>query len=475
MPVTFSVPSTITVHLGSADNSSAENVTVPFAEYIKNVASSEIYPTWPEPAIRANIYAQITFALNRVFTQFYRARGYAFDITNSTAQDQAFVYGRDFFENIGRIADEIFNSYIVRQGNLDPIFARYCDGSTSTCPGGLSQWGTVELANQGLTAFEILTYYYGNDIALVTNAPVADVTESYPQTPLRIGSSGADVNRIQLWLNRVSRNYPAIPKIAYPDGLFDTETEQAVIRFQEIFNLTPDGVVGNATWYRLYNIFTSVKRLSELDSEGVSLEGVSRQFRSELQQGDSGDSVRLIQYFLNLIAEFNNFIPTVTADGIYGSATAESVRTFQRSAGLEETGIVDRTTWDALYSRYTTLIAGLPEDFRHTGAPVYPGTPLRRGMTANENVRFLQTYLNKIAESNPSIPTVSATGNFGQETERAVIAFQRAYGLPPRGIVGLNTWNAIAEAYNDIVLGEDRSAGQYPGYPLSEASQGGQS
>ncbi len=474
MPVTFFVPRTITVHLGAADDPSAENVTLPFSDYIKNVASSEIYPTWPESAIRANIYAQITFALNRIFTQFYRSRGYNFDITNNTAQDQAFVYGRDFFENISRIVDEIFNSYIVRQGNLDPIFARYCDGNISSCPGGLSQWGTVELANQGYGPYEILTYYYGEDINLVTDAPVADVTESYPGTPLRLGSSGADVNRIQLWLNRVSRNYPAIPKIAFPDGLFDVDTENAVRKFQEVFNLTPDGIVGNATWYRLYNIFTSVKRLSELDSEGVSLEGVSRQFSTELSEGDTGVNVRVIQYYLNLIAEFNNFIPSVAIDGIYGSATAESVRAFQRSEGLSETGIVDQATWDALYSRYLSVVAGLPPDFRRTGAPVYPGTPLRRGLTGNENVRLLQTYLNKIAETNSEIPTVSVTGNFGPETERAVLAFQRAYGLPPRGIVGVNTWNAIAEQYNDLILSEDRSAGQYPGYPLSENSQGGQ-
>ena len=470
MPVTFYVPQNITVHLGAPDDTTAENVTVPFTQYIKNVASSEIYPTWPDSAIRANIYAQITFALNRIFTEYYPSRGYDFDITNSTQVDQSFVYGRDFFENISQIVDEIFNSYIVRQGNLDPIFARYCDGTTSTCPGGLSQWGTVDLANQGYGPYEILTYYYGDNIDLVTDAPVADVPASYPGTPLRLGSSGADVNRIQLWLNRVSRNYPAIPKIAFPDGLFDVDTENAVKKFQEIFNLTPDGVVGNATWYKLFYIFTSVKRLSELDSEGVNLANVSRQFTTELSEGDQGVNVRLIQYFLNLIAEFNNFIPSVTIDGIYGPATTQSVTVFQRSQNLPETGIVDRQTWDALYSRYTSLVAGLPEDFRGTGAAIYPGTPLRRGSTGN-SVRQLQTYLNKIAETNSSIPTVSVTGNFGPETERAVLAFQRAYGLPPRGVVGLSTWDAIAEEYNDRILGEDRSAGQYPGYPLSEEGQ----
>jgi len=471
MPVTFFVPQTITVHLGAPDDSTAENVTVPFTDYIKNVASSEIYPTWPESAIRANIYAQITFALNRIFTEYYPSRGYNFDITNSTAVDQSFVYGRDFFENISQIVDDIFNSYIVRGDNLNPIFARYCDGSTSTCPGGLSQWGTVELANQGFGPYEILTYYYGEDINLVTDAPVADVPESYPGTPLSLGSSGADVNRIQLWLNRVSRNYPAIPKIAFSDGLFDVDTENAVKAFQQIFNLTPDGIVGRATWYKLFSIFTSVKRLSDLDSEGISLSSVSRQFQTDLSEGDTGTAVSLIQYFLNLIAEFNNFIPSVTIDGSFGPSTTESVRAFQRSQALPETGIIDRTTWDALYSRYSSLVAGLPADFRENGAPVYPGTPLRRG-SSGEAVRNLQTYLSKIAEFNTAIPSVTVNGVFGAETERAVLAFQREYGLPPRGVVGLSTWQEIAKRYQDIFLGEDRSAGQYPGYPLSE--EGGQ-
>ena len=473
MPVTFYIPQNITVHLGTPDDPTAENVTVPFTEYIKNVASGEIYPTWPESAIRANIYAQITFTLNRIFTEFYRARGYDFDITNSTQFDQSFTFGRDIFENISQITDEIFNSYIVRQNTLEPIFARYCNGTTSTCPGGLSQWGTVDLANQGYGPYDILAYYYGDDINLVTDAPVSEVRQSYPGTPLRLGDSGANVLRIQLFLNRISRNYPAIPKIAYPDGLFDVQTEDAVKEFQRIFNLTPDGIVGNATWYKIYFIFTTVKRLSELDSEGVKLDAVSRQFDTDLSPGDQGVNVQLIQYFLNIISEFNNFIPSVTIDGIYGPATSEAVTVFQRSQGLPETGIVDEATWNVLYSQYTSTVAGLPEDFRGNGAAIYPGIPLRRGSTG-VNVQNLQRYLAKISEFNPSVPTVTVTGNFGAETQRAVIAFQQENGLPPRGVVGLQTWNEIAEQYNDIVLGEERSQGQFPGYSLSQNTQGGQ-
>ncbi len=473
MPVTFYVPQNITVHLGAPSDTSASNVTVPFPQYIKNVASSEIFPTWPESAIRANIYTQITYALNRIFTEHYPAQGYDFDITNSTQYDQSYVHGRDIFENISQIVDEIFNNYIVRQGNLEPIFARYCNGTTSTCPGGLSQWGTVDLANQGYGPYEILTHYFGEDINIVTDAPVADVPESYPGTPLRLGSTGEDVNRIQIYLNRISRNYPAIPKIAYPDGVFDLGTEEAVKEFQRIFNLTPDGIVGKATWYKIFSMFTTVKRLSELDSEGVTLESVSRQFKTEIKEGDRGEDVRLIQFYLNMIAEFNDFIPTVPIDGIFGPQTRNAVIAFQQSEGIPQTGVIDRQTWDALYSRYVSTVAGLPPDYRGGGAAVYPGDILRRGMSGN-NVRLIQTYLARIAEYDSNIPKIQVTGYFGPETENAVLAFQRQYGLPPRGIVGLNTWNAIADLYNDLTLGEDRSPGQYPGYPLSEGEQGGQ-
>ena len=215
------IPETVTVHLGRPEQA-ASNVTVSFPDYIKNVASSEIYPTWPESALRANIYAQISFALNRIYTEFYRSRGYDFDITNSTAFDQFFVPNRDIFENVSQIVDEIFNSYVVRQGSVEPLFTQYCNGTTSTCD-GLSQWGTVPLANDGLTPYEILQTFYGNDIDIVTNVPVAAVTASVPPRPLRLGSTGNDVQSIQVRLNRISTNYPAIPKIEPANGVFAQE------------------------------------------------------------------------------------------------------------------------------------------------------------------------------------------------------------------------------------------------------------
>ena len=222
------VPEFITVHLGAPD-SPAENVTVSFPEYIKNVASSEIYPTWPENAIRANVYAQVTFALNRIYTEWYRSRGYPFDITSSTSYDQKFIKNRNIFENISEIVDDIFNRYVVKQGNQNPYFTEYCNGTTVTC-NGLSQWGTVTLANQGKTPYEILQYYYGNDIDIKT-APILPYVESYPGEPLRRGSRDYEVRLIQQRLNRIARNFPAIPKINPIDGVFGEQTENAVKAF----------------------------------------------------------------------------------------------------------------------------------------------------------------------------------------------------------------------------------------------------
>ena len=296
------IPEYITVHLGSPD-SDAPNVTVPFADYIANVASSEIYPTWPESAIRANMYAQISFALNRIYTEYYRARGYDFDITNSIAIDQSFVNGRDLFDNVQEIARELFTNYIRRRGFVEPLYAQYCDGIEIQCA-GLSQWGSVELANQGYTPYEILTYYYGNNIDIVTNAPVEGQTASLPPYPLQAGSTGDDVRTLQIRLNRISDNFSAIPKISPPFGIFSFDTEEAVKEFQRAFSLTPDGIVGRSTWYTIQQIYNSVKRLNDLNSEGIALEEVTKQYPSILQQGDSGNGVLALQYFLNYLSQY---------------------------------------------------------------------------------------------------------------------------------------------------------------------------
>lgn len=289
------VPQRITVHLG-APSASADNVTVSFSDYVKNVASSEIYPTWEESALRANILAIVSFALNRVYTEFYRSRGYDFDITSSTAYDQFFVRGRSFFSNVSRLVDELFNSYLRRPGFVEPLAAKFCNGTTVTCE-GLSQWGSQALAQQGYNSTQILRSYYG-DVEIVANAPVQDYVSSYPGTPLRRGSVGPNVVVIQIELNRISQNYPAIPKVSVVDGIFGAATENSVTVFQEIFNLTPDGVVGPATWYALVRLYTAVTSLSELRSQGQRFYTIAWNKGRPLVPGDRGIQVEHLQYML---------------------------------------------------------------------------------------------------------------------------------------------------------------------------------
>ena len=454
------IPEFITVHLG-APNSNAENVTISFSDYIKNVASSEIYPTWPENALRANIYAQISFALNRVYTEYYRSRGYDFDITNSTAIDQSFVYGRDIFDNISEIVDDIFNDYIVRGGFVEPLFAIYCDGTTVTC-NGLSQWGSVDLANQGFIPYDILRYYYGDDINLVMDAPIENISASYPGVPLSLSSAGNDVRTVQTRLNRISANYPAIPKISNPNGVFSTQTEDSVRAFQQIFNLTPDGIVGKATWYKIQSIYNAVKKLNELESEGLSLSEVSKQFTGTLSEGDTGLEVSVVQYYLRVISDFNPKSAEVTPNGVFDEETKNAVLAFQREYGLPETGEVNEETWNKLSSVYLGLIDSAESSGAGIAAEVFPGTLLNLG-SSGEDVEILQTYLNTVAQVYTEIPTINVSGTFDAATENAVIIFQRIFGIPQSGVVGPITWEILAEKYAEIENGKLRAEFQYPG------------
>ena len=459
------IPETITVHLGPAD-SNAENVTVPFVDYIKNVASSEIYPTWPEEAIRANIYAQISFALNRIYTEYYRSRGYDFDITNSTQTDQFFVYGRDYFENISQIVDDIFDSYIRRQGFVEPLFAQYCDGVQTQCE-GLSQWGSVNLANEGLIPYEILQNYYGNNINIEQNVPLSVPDSSVPNIPLRLGSAGDNVRQLQIRLNRISKNYPAIPKIATTDGFFGGETEEAVKEFQRIFNLSPDGIVGRATWYSILRIYNSVKKLADLNSEGITFDEVSKQFPEVLTIGSSGSGVRLLQYFLSYISLFVPSVSSVALDGEFGAATASAVESFQRTYSLPVTGVVDETTWYEIYNVYQGLVASIPAVYSEGIIVPYGGFALRVG-TDSEYVSLLQEYLNYIAKTYTQIPIIPVTGYFGAMTYNSVTAYQRLFGLEEDGVVDVETWNSIINTYEDPYSGATTTEGQYPGYTVSE-------
>lgn len=436
------IPESITVHLGLPDQA-AENVRVSFPDYIKNVASSEIYPSWPEASIRANILAQISYALNRVYTEFYRTQGYDFDITSTTQYDQMYIHGRDVFENISQIVDDIFNDYIVKQGNVQPFFAQYCNGTTSTCP-GLSQWGTVDLAEQGLTPYEILQYYYGKDINLVFNAPVEDVLMSYPGRSLRLGSAGEEVRVIKRQLNRIAENYPAIPKIPELNGYFNRETEDAVRAFQRIFNLTQDGIVGKATWYKIKAIYNGVKRLNELYSEGITPEEVERFYPELLREGDRGKYVQEMQYILAVIAFFDDEIPLPPVNGVFDAKTRQSLEAFQRQYGLAPDGILGPKTRNQLLEVYRDTVANVPPNAVPDTSFLYPGRYVLQGMRGDD-VRDLQNLINLAAETHDFTPSIAVDGIFGSKTEAAVRAIQQNEGLEVNGIVGPITWNRIGD------------------------------
>lgn len=459
------IPEQIVVHLGAPDSDVA-NVTVSFADYIKNVASSEIYPTWPREALKANILAQISVALNRVYTEFYRSKGYNFDITSSPAYDQTYVHGRDIFSNISEIVDEIFDSYIRRKEFIEPLFAEFCDGVEVSC-NGLSQWGSVDLAEQGRDYFSILQNYYGNDIVIEDNVPVENVSSSAPSVTLREGDTGRDVELLQRKINRISANFPGIPKIYPVDGFFDRSTTEAVRKFQEVFDLEPDGIVGRATWNQVQFIHNAVKKLYTVNSEGLRVTDVTTRYSDTLSIGAKGDEVLTLQYYLSYIALFVQTVSEASMDGDFGPATDNAVRSFQRTYGLPVNGVVDRATWDRIENVYYEFISQIDFEFGSGRILPFPGRVLREGVEGSD-VRVLQEYLNLISESYPEIPRVNVDGVFGQQTARQVKEFKEIFNIPGApNRVNAPTWNAIASIYDDLYNGQTVGEGQFPGYNIS--------
>ena len=464
MPETPFIPEKIVVHLGAPDEP-AENVTVSFVDYIKNVASSEIYPTWPPEALKANVLAQISVALNRVYTEYYRSRGYDFDITSSTAIDQSFVYQRDIFDTIDTVVNEVFNSYIRRKGFIEPLFATFCDGVEVSCD-GLSQWGSVELANQGETTLGILRRYFGDDVEVVTNAPVENVSQSPPAAPLKEGDTGRDVESIQLRLNRISQNYPAIPKIVPTDGFFGENTKRAVTEFQRVFGLTPDGIVGNATWYKIQFIYNAVKNLYSVNSEGLKYGDLPQFYQGELRLGDESSGTLVLQYYLEYIALFVPTVQSVKPDGIFGKETESSVISFQNTYGFPPDGIVDRALWNSIQNTYYNTLSAVDYEFREGVTLPYGGRILTEGVVG-EDVRALQEYLNFISNTFPEIPKVEPDGIFGPATAAQVRAFKTRFELPGNPErVSADTWRSITDVYEDLYFGGMVNEGQFPGYTV---------
>jgi peptidoglycan hydrolase-like protein with peptidoglycan-binding domain len=466
------IPEYITVHLGTPTNSAARNITVKFIDYIKNVASSEIYPTWPTNSLIANIHCIVTFAINRVYTEWYRSRGFNFDITNSTAYDQYFVEGRNIFETISNITDSIFNVYARRFGFKNPYFTQYCNGTTSTCK-GLSQWGTVDLAKAGKTPLEILHYYYPKDLELIATNNIQSIAASYPGVALRLGSNNENVRIMQNFLNRIRINYPLIPAISNPDGYFGPDTDAAVRAFQRTFNMTADGIIGKDTWNKILYIYVAVIRLAELDGEGIRIDIGKTPPTKVLSQGTSGEDVLQLQFILDAVAPYYD-LPPVIKDGKFGATTKNAVMEFQKAFKLTADGVVGASTWNKLYSVYRGVAETAPappaEVVPPSGAPKYPGTALRLGSTGAD-VRTMQSYLNTIRTVYGNIPQLTVDGSYGSATEAAVVAFQRQMLLSPDGVIGAITWDKIVQTYS-VVSGNAGVSTEYPGYLMKVGSTG---
>ena len=442
------VPTGITVHIGPPEEA-GKNITVTFPEYIKNVASNEIYPSWPADAIKANVLAQISFALNRIYNEWYPSQGYNFDITSSPAYDQTFNEDSQFFENISQIVDDIFNNYIVKGDQVQPLFATYCDGINTTCD-GLSQWGSVELARQGLSPTEILKRYYGDDIRIVYNAPVSPNIPSYPGFPFRLGSAGNYVRQLKVQLNRISNNYPAIPKIEEENIFFTTDMEESVKAFQEIFDLPVTGTVDKATWYEVKYLYNAVKKVADLASEGISIEEVEFPYGETLQLGETGPYIRPLNYLLNFLSYFNQDIPKLNLSGEeFTENTKEMVIAFQTSNNIEANGIVDKNTWNALVTDYNQTKELIPEEYLYYEDKLYPGIFLSLGMTGDD-ILNLQNFLYIICEKTHQIPGVRVNGTFDELTEESIKAIQKRYNLPENGIVGPATWQKIIDRVESL-------------------------
>ena len=436
------VPNNIIVHLGGPDEA-ARDVTVPFSEYIANVASSELYPTWPRNALIANIYAIISFAMNRIYNEWYRSKGYNFDITSSPMYDQKFVENRSTYEIIDNIVDEIFDNYVVKGNQIQPYFTRYCDGRITTCD-GLSQWGTVALANQGKNPLQILKYYYGDDISIKYNAPVGDATEGFQGYDIGIGDAGNPVLAIQRDLRRIRKNYPAIPDITTTLGIYDQETELAVKKFQQIFNLPITGVVDKGTWYKIKYVYTSVKKLSDLYSEGLSEEEVTFLYTDRLDYGDTGIEVEYIHYFLDAIAFLDSDIPRLPTNSIYNNNTITMVKAFQKKYGLPVTGVFTYSDWTVLKNAYRNILKSFPPEYQNYVNELYPDYFLVRGMTGDD-VRRFQKFLLAICKYDKSIPGVRVNGVFDELTEKSVLKLQEDYDFDINGVVGPLLWKKVVE------------------------------
>ena len=445
------IPAYITVRLGYAD-ADGENVTVPFPQYIKSVVSLNVSPDIPASSLCAIIYSVITKALFRISSSYYRKLGYGFDITADPQADMYFEGGAFVYDNVSKLTGGIFDGYITREGEGEPIDAQICFEGVR-CR-GLSVEGSIDMGGMGKDCIDILKKYYGEDIIIRDSVPVSGLSNLYLlKYPLRPGDSGPNVSGLQISLNKIGANYQTIPYIENADGVFGTETEEALREFQRIFDLEPTGEVDKGTYYKLLYVLDSIYRLSYLVSLEQQFRDIPTDLRSELKYGDVGNQVKLLQYYLLFVSSFDRRVPPLQVVGVYGEKTYQSVTAFQRIFGFNPDGIVTEEVWEQLRNVYEGLFESMPPSaFSETAVP-YGGNILILGSVGGD-VRYLQLYLREVGGIYPNFPDITVNGVFDETTENAVKAFQRLFGIKETGVVTSTTWNIISEVYNAIKAGE---------------------
>lgn len=452
----FSVfPGQITVHLGPPD-SMADNITIPFYEYILNVASSELSPHWPENLLCADIYVIISLALNRIYSSLYPSLGYEFDITSSPEYDQKFIRGRETYCNISALAGTLMGSYITRRPAVGPLEA-YLPRDNET------QAYAFELANRGYSPIEILKRLYGNDISIIKNVPLEGCKAPETGFPIMIGSRSPGIARIQIILNRISDCFPTIPKIPNIDGIYGESTADAVAELKRVTGLLSDnqkdnGILGRSEWCAMMQLYQSI---INLEKSGP----VPRVASDTIAYGDEGPDVAALQRMIGCLSCFYCGVRRPEVDGIFGDETLNSLIDAQRALGVTPDGIAGHETIDALRAAIRGAYRATPGDFADCDCTEFLGEELRLG-SEGEVVAELQRYLSDISSRLPDLPPIAVTGYFGNHTRASVLAAQKLLDLRQTGNVDAETWDAIASLWSDLQRGSRLHPGQFPGYTL---------
>ncbi|MDR1700965.1 MAG: peptidoglycan-binding protein [Lachnoclostridium sp.] len=431
------IPAFITVHLGEPMDNRVPDIRIPFIDYIKNVTASEVYPTWPYHSLVANIYAIVTFALNRIYSKWYRNQGYDFDITCSPEYDMCYRKNGPVFENMNSIVDNMFHVYAHIKGDTFPYFTEFCNGVFVTCS-GMHQWETVSLAEQGKTPLEILRDCYTDKLELKADSFLQNIEEQYPDKILMIGSSGESVHRMQKYLNQIRKNYQEIPLIEKEDGEYGYNTNNAVKGFQKAFQLIQSGNISKRTWYQISYLYANISNFIRGTDENNRFCIGYEPPVILLTLGSKDKDVEKLQYLVNRISLYYSSVSPVNQNGIYDRQLEISIRQFQITFGLTSNGRVGPNTWNKLYCVYHGI--------RNMERPANYQGELRNGSTES-NVRLIQQYLSDLRIKYPNLAPITVDGIFGPNTKEAVMTYQEQFHLPPDGIVDQKTWDEIVSRW----------------------------